>query len=107
MDDETVPFRMPGGLWAAILEDAGQVEIVLKDGSGPNLRRCTIERADRDAVFVTTDTDTLLIPTSSISYVKIPREDWLRKFIRESREAQAPDRPGAPMTMQTEEEGGE
>jgi hypothetical protein len=43
MDD---PIRWPpeGGLWAAILEDAGHVEIVLKDGSGPNLRRCTIER---------------------------------------------------------------
>ena len=105
--DDPIRWSPEGGLWAAILEDAGPVEIVLKDGSGPNLRRCTVERADRDALLVLTERDTLLIPTSSISYVKFAREDWLRRFMRESKEAANRDPQGAPMTMQTEEEGGE
>jgi hypothetical protein len=39
--------------------------------------------------------------------IKIPREDWIRRFMRESKEAAARDQQGAPMTMQTETEGGE
>ena len=100
-------FEGPSGLWAAVLEDAGHVEITLRDGGGPNLRRCTIERVDRDALLVTTERDTLLIPTSSVSYIKIPPEDWPHRFIRENQEGGAPDPAGAPMTMQTETEGGE
>lgn len=107
MDDDSIAWDPEVGVWAAVLGDTNPVTIVFNGGPREKLDRCTVVRADRDAMLVTTETETLLIPTTSVSYVELPREDWLRRAIREGGVLDAPGQSGAPIEMQTEQEGGE
>ena len=75
-DDTPVPYDEPSGLWVAILQDAGVLEIKL-NGEAGILRNCEIIQVDAGAMLVAkkdrdgNGVETLLIPTGSINHVKI------------------------------------
>jgi hypothetical protein len=82
-ESPSLEFKLEGGLFAAILEDAGKVEIYLRDPNPgkSHLINCTVLAVDRDAILVTTPAETLLIPIQAIQCIKLaPEGEYVQRW---------------------------
>lgn len=82
-EDEITPHDEPSGVWTAKLQDADKVDVYFVSKEISSLSDCTVLNADRDAVLLRHKSGTVLVPRSSIAYIRLSDDQEFKEGRRE------------------------